>query len=66
MRTNIVLNEDLIKKAFKYSKAKTKKDLINEALHEYVIHHQRKNLLDLEGKISFAEDYDYKKSREAN
>ena len=64
MRTNIVLNEKLVNKAFKYSKAKTKKELINEALEEYVANHQKKNLLDLEGKIKFSNGYDYKKARE--
>ncbi len=64
MRTNIILDEKLVNKAFKYSKAKTKKDLINEALEEYVANHQRKNLLDLEGKIKFSNGYDYKKARE--
>ena len=64
MRTNIVLNEKLVNKAFEYSKAKTKKELINEALEEYVANHQKKNLLDLEGKIKFSNGYDYKKARE--
>ncbi len=30
MRTNIVLEEDIVREAFKYSRAKTKKDLIHE------------------------------------
>jgi Arc/MetJ family transcription regulator len=36
MRTNIELNDRLIKKAFEYSQAKTKKDLIEEALETYL------------------------------
>lgn len=32
MRTNIVLNEELVREAMRYSKAKTKRALIEEAL----------------------------------
>ncbi|MFQ5788742.1 MAG: type II toxin-antitoxin system VapB family antitoxin [Thermodesulfobacteriota bacterium] len=64
MRTNVVLDDDLVKKAFKYSKAKTKKDLIHEALIELIAVRQKLDLRDLRGKIAFAEDYDYKKMRE--
>ncbi|MDN3514312.1 MAG: type II toxin-antitoxin system VapB family antitoxin [Candidatus Brocadia sp.] len=35
MRTNIVLEEDIVREAFKYSKDRTKKDLIHEALKEF-------------------------------
>jgi len=64
MRTNIVLDDDLVKEAFKYSGARTKKELIHLALQELVENKQRLNLLDLEGKIEFDADYDYKRLRE--
>lgn len=64
MRTNIVLDDNLVKEAFKYSEAKTKKELINQALKEFVDNKIRRDLLDLEGKIEFAEGYDYKSMRE--
>jgi len=64
MRTNIVLDDNLVKEAFKYSEAKTKKELINQALKEFVDNRGRKDLLDLEGKIEFAKGYDYKSLRE--
>ncbi len=32
MRTNVVLDDELIKKALKLTKAKTKKELLHEAL----------------------------------
>ncbi len=63
MRTNIVLDNDIVEEAFKYSKSKTKKDLIKEALIEFVESKKRKNLLELRGKIKFSENYDYKKYR---
>ena len=64
MRTNIWLDEILVKEAFKLTNVKTKKDLINLALKEFVESKKRLNLLDLDGKIEFAPDYDYKKLRE--
>ena len=64
MRTNVILDDNLVQEAFKYSNAKTKKDLIHLALKEFVEKRRRLNLLDLEGKIEFFEDYDHKKLRE--
>jgi Arc/MetJ family transcription regulator len=65
MRTNIVLDDDLVERAFKFSEAKTKKELIHQALREFVETHRRRNLLELAGKIEFSEGYDYKKLRKA-
>jgi len=63
MRTNIVLEDSLVKEALKYSSAKTKRELIHQALEEFVENRRRRNLLDLAGKIEFAEGYDYKSLR---
>jgi Arc/MetJ family transcription regulator len=65
MRTNIVLDDGLVREAFKYSKAKTKRGLIHEALKELISSRRRLDLRDLKGKIAFQEDYDYKKLRRA-
>jgi len=64
MRTNIILEDSLVKEALKYSRAKTKRELIHQALEEFVKNRRRRNLLDLAGKIEFAEGYDYKSLRE--
>jgi Arc/MetJ family transcription regulator len=64
MRTNIVLDDNLVKEAIKLSRVKTKKELIHLALKEFVENKRRRNLLDLEGKIEFAEGYDYKQMRD--
>ncbi|MFZ3136570.1 MAG: type II toxin-antitoxin system VapB family antitoxin [Thermodesulfovibrionales bacterium] len=66
MRTNIVLDDEIVKTAFRYSKAKTKKELIDEALKELIISRQRLDLRDLRGKIDFRSDYDYKKLRKGD
>ena len=63
MRTNIVLDDNLVKKAMKITGANTKKELINMALKELVQNHSRLDIRDLRGKISFRDDYDYKKLR---
>ena len=64
MRTNIVLDENLVEEGLRLSGAKTKKELVNQALRELVENRKRRNLLDLAGKIEFAGDYDYKQARE--
>jgi Arc/MetJ family transcription regulator len=64
MRTNIVLDDSLVKKALKLSRVKTKKELVNQALKEFVENRKRLNLIDLFGKIEFAKNYNYKALRE--
>lgn len=63
MRTNIVLDDDLVSEAFSYAKVKTKRELIDLALREFVINHKRRNLMELYGKGGIRTDYDYKKMR---
>ena len=45
MRTNIEIDDDLMKKSLKYSKLKTKKEINHEALNEYVKYQMRLKLL---------------------
>lgn len=66
MRTNIVLDDILVKEALRLSGVKTKKEVVSLALQEFVANKKRLNLLDLSGKIKFAKGYDYKKLRETN
>lgn len=64
MRTNIVLDDALVKEAFKYADSiHTKKELIDAALREFVQTRKMKDMRDLKGKIKFSADYDYKKMR---
>jgi Arc/MetJ family transcription regulator len=64
MRTNIILNDDLIEEAFKYSiNISTKRELVEIALKEYVENRKMKNLKEIKGKIKFADNYDYKSMR---
>ena len=59
MRTNIVIDEKLLRAAFSVSEARTKKDLIHEALRVLVSVRKRKDLTELAGKIDFTDDYDH-------
>ena len=63
MRSNIVLDDDLVKEVFRLSEARSKKDLVHEALRELVRLRGRRSLKDLKGKIRFREGYDYKALR---
>jgi Arc/MetJ family transcription regulator len=64
MRTNILLNDELVEEAFKYSSnIGTKRELVEIALKEYVENRKRRNLKDIKGKIKFADNYDYKSMR---
>ena len=51
MRTNVVLDEKLVQEAFKYAKGKTKRDLVHQALQEFVEHHRRRDVRELRGTV---------------
>lgn len=64
MRTNIVLDEKLVKTGMKLTKAKSKRELVDTALREYVAQQERRaafKQLFGSGGIDLA--YDYKASR---
>ncbi len=63
MRTNIVLDDELVKAAFKVSKLRTKRELVDRALREFVAHHGRLDVRELRGKVTIRADYDHKKLR---
>ncbi|MBC6479990.1 MAG: type II toxin-antitoxin system VapB family antitoxin [Hormoscilla sp. GM7CHS1pb] len=64
MTTNVELNEELVKEAFRLTKLKTEKELIEFALQELIRTRKKRNLLDLSGQIQFTSNYDYKSLRE--
>ena len=61
MRTNVVLDDELVREAFALTGAHTKRELLDIALNELVRKHRKKNLLELSGKIGFRDDFDHKK-----
>ena len=53
MRTNIVLDDQLVQEGLRLTKLKTKKDLVNLALKELIERRKRKRVLKLEGKVDW-------------
>lgn len=64
MRTNIDLDEQLVRAAFRYAPVQTKKELVALALKEYVENHSRKDLEELKGAGGISPDYDHRSLRE--
>lgn len=63
MRTNVVIDDRLIDEALRLSKIKTKREVIQKALEEFVRNRKKLDLKQIKGKIKFAEGYDHKKLR---
>ena len=57
MKTNIDLDEQLVKQGFAITGLRTKKDLVNFALAELVKRNTQKDLLELAGEIEFVDDF---------
>ncbi len=58
MRTNIDLDNGLVARGLKLSGLRTKKDLVNMALQEFVRRKDQKKILELRGKIHWDGDLD--------
>jgi Arc/MetJ family transcription regulator len=63
MRTNIVLEGELVAEAMALTGARTKREVVNLALRELVRRRKRRSLLDLSGQIQFAPGFDHKELR---
>ncbi|MGB5835306.1 MAG: type II toxin-antitoxin system VapB family antitoxin [Thiohalocapsa sp.] len=63
MRTNIVIDDALVEEAFAISNIRTKRELVDRALREFVDRHKRKNVMDLYGSDGMDPEYDYKAAR---
>jgi len=64
MRTTLDLPDGLIDKAMKISGAKTKSQLVTEALEEMINRSQRLKLISFKGKIDLDIDLDQLRERE--
>lgn len=56
MRTNIVIDDDLMDKALKVSQLKTKKDAVEEGLKLLVQRKKQESIKDLRGKLHWKGD----------
>jgi Arc/MetJ family transcription regulator len=63
MPTNLALDDRLLMRAMKIGALRTKKETVNTALKEFIDRRMQKNILSLEGKISFHKNWNYKKDR---
>ena len=64
MRTNIVLDEDLVQEAFRLTDARTKRELVQMALEELIRVRRKRNLSELAGRIRLRDDFDHKAMRD--
>ncbi len=63
-RTNIELDEKLVKEGMKLFHKKTKKELVDFALREVIWREKAKGILDLEGRVNWEGDlYEMRKER---
>lgn len=56
MRTNIDINDDLLRKAMEMSEIKTKKAIVELALQEYINMKRRQDLIALFGNVNWDGD----------
>lgn len=64
MKTSINIDDALLEEAFSVAHVATKKELIHEALKEFIKLKKRKDLTELAGLVDFYPGYDHKKLRE--
>lgn len=53
MRTNIEIDDQLMKKAMKLSKAKTKKEAVERALKALILLEEQKKILNVMGNVTW-------------
>jgi Arc/MetJ family transcription regulator len=63
MATNLALDDKLLEEAMKIGELRTKRETVNTALKEFIERRKQKKILELEGTITFRDDWDYKKDR---
>lgn len=56
IRTNIVLDKQLLENALKETGLKTRRELVDYALRELIRHRQQRKLLELKGTIDWEGD----------
>lgn len=66
MATNLSIDPALLDRALEVSGERTKKAAVTKALEEFIARRQQKRLLELMGKLEWAEDFDYKAERSRN
>lgn len=65
MRTNIVLDDKLVKEAMRLADVRTMREAVDLALRRFVQSGRQRKLLELYGTGGVRKDYDYKRARSA-
>ena len=63
MATKLAIDDNLIAQAQKVGHHKTKKEVVNAALREYIDRRRQLEVAKMFGTIDFDKNYDYKKAR---
>jgi hypothetical protein len=64
MPIKIPIDEALIQEALTYGSQQTERDIVEQALREYVQRRKQLKVIDLFGTIDYDDDYDYKQQRQ--
>lgn len=62
MRTNIVIDDDLMEEAMKVSRIKTKKEAVHEGLKLLIQRKKQERIRDLRGRLSWKGDLEQMRS----
>ena len=60
---NLEIDEALIEEAWATGNQQTERDVVEQALREYVQRRKQQMVIDLFGTIDYEEDYNYKQQR---
>jgi hypothetical protein len=63
MVTNVDIDENLLREAKELGQRRTTKEVVNEALAEYVRVRKQQQIVELFGTVDYDPDYDYKAER---
>jgi Arc/MetJ family transcription regulator len=63
MRMTIELDQTIVEEAMSYAGVKSKRELVDLALREFVAARRRRDVSELFGKVQIDPDYDYKALR---
>jgi len=66
VRTNIVLDDKLVKEAMRLANVRTVREVVAVALRRFVRSGRQRKLLDLYGTGGVRKGYDYKRARSAS
>jgi len=63
MATNLAIDDQLLEEALRVGGHRTKKDTVNEALAEYILHRKQAQVIGLFGTMDADPGYEYKAQR---